>query len=44
MKKRILAMLLVLSVLAGLPVMPVYAADEKAENISSATDLCGCGC
>lgn len=44
MKKRILAILLVLSVLAGMPVMPVYAAEEKAENITPVTDLCGCGC
>ena len=47
MKKRILALFLVLSCLVSLVVVPTYAADalpETATNVTPLTDACPCGC
>ena len=44
MKKRLFALLLVISTLASMVVMPAYAAGNETENVTATTELCGCGC
>ena len=42
MKKRILALLLVMATLASMLVVPTYAV--ASENVTATTELCPCGC
>ncbi len=44
MKKRLFSLLLVISILLSMAVVPAYAAETPAENVTPITDLCPCGC
>ena len=39
MKKRLFALLLVISTLASMVVMPAYAAGNETENVTATTEL-----